>query len=387
MQRRHFNKFALTGIATGLASGLVHAEPGVTNTEIRIGSILPLQSGLSAGATQYRDGLDAYFQWVNANGGINGRKIVWSAENDSYNPQQAVAVAKKLVDRDDVFAIVGTLGTTNTVAMLPFLKQRGVPLLGPLATHPSVNEPQDKNVFPMSPAAPLHGTAMAEFALHTLKVKRVAVFYQDDQFGKEIRDAVKKYVADNGMTITAEASYVPSDVDINAQVLALSASKPEAVLMVVIPKQGALFLQSAQRNSFKVPFVTLQLMADPVAAELAGDAINGLYTNIYVAHESMETPAVKEAKEILAKYAPKTPPGYWTFAGMSGAKMFHMAATKVGKDLTRERLIKQLNSTGKLVTGLVPPVNYTEAKRTGPETFGFAQWEGGKIKMIKTWDE
>ena len=386
MQRRNFNKLAVavSVLLTGLAA---QAELGVTEKEIRLGSVLPLQSGLSAGATQYRDGLDAYFKWVNANGGINGRKVVWSAENDSYNPQQAVAAVKKLVDRDEVFAIVGTLGTTNTLAMLPFLKQRGVPLLGPLGSHPSINEPEDRNVFPMSPMGPAHGRSLAQFANENLKAKKIAVFYQDDQYGKELLSGAKKYAAENGMTVVGEAAYVPSDVDVSAQVLTLSKTQPDAVLMAVIPKQGALFLQAAQRIGFKSAFLAPQLMADPVALQLGGDAVNGLYMNVYVAHESMSTPAVKEATDILAKYAPQSPPGYWAFAGMSGAKMFHIAAQKVGKDLTREKLIAQLNATGKFPTGLVPPVTYTEARRSGPETFGYAQWEGGKVKVLKMWSE
>lgn len=324
---------------------------------------------------------------MNANGGINGRKVVWSAQNDSYNPQQAVAAVKELVDRDDVFAIVGTLGTTNTLAILPFLKQRGVPLLGPLGSHPDINEPKDRNVFPMSPMGPAHGRSLAQFANEDLKAKKIAVFYQDDQYGKELLEGTKKYAAANGMTIVGEATYEPSDVDVSAQVLALSKTHPDAVLMAVIPKQGALFLRAAQRIGFKAAFLAPEVMADPVSLQLAGGAINGLYMNAYVALQSMDTPAVKQAKEILAKYAPQTPAGYWAFAGMAGAKMFYIAAQKVGKDLTREKLIAQLNSMGKFSTGLIPPVTYTEARRVGPESFGFAQWQSGKVKLLKMWAE
>src|SRR3546814_5088274 len=94
--------------------------------------------------------MESYLKYINDQGGINGRKIVWEVENDSYNPQQAVAAAKKLVDRDGVFLIVGTLGTTNTLATIPFLKQRNVPLLDPLGSHPSINKPEDRIVFPIS---------------------------------------------------------------------------------------------------------------------------------------------------------------------------------------------------------------------------------------------
>ncbi len=163
------NRRRLLAGAAGLALGLpairiAHAsDEGVSNDEIRIGSYLPLQSGLAAGASQYRDGAAAYFQWLNAQGGINGRKITWTVENDSYNPQQTVAVVRKLVDREGVLAIVSTLGTTNSLAALPFLKQREIPLIAPLASHPLMNQPEDRIVFPISPLGTSHGISMAQF--------------------------------------------------------------------------------------------------------------------------------------------------------------------------------------------------------------------------------
>src|SRR3954447_26721688 len=123
------------------------AEPGISKDKITIGAYLPLQSGLSAGATQLRDGADAYFRFVNDSGGIHGRKIEWLVENDSYNPQQTVAVVKKLVDRDGVFAIVSTLGTATNLAVLPFLTERKVPLINPAGGHERLNAPTDPNVF------------------------------------------------------------------------------------------------------------------------------------------------------------------------------------------------------------------------------------------------
>src|SRR5665647_812449 len=117
---RTYVKVALAlGAALGICIAAVAAEPGITKDKIVIGAFLPLQSGLAAGASQLRDGADAYFKYVNDTGGIHGRKIEWVVENDSYDPQQTMAVAKKLVDRDGVFAIVSTLGTATNLAVLP----------------------------------------------------------------------------------------------------------------------------------------------------------------------------------------------------------------------------------------------------------------------------
>src|SRR3954462_1983078 len=129
------------GAATSVLPRDAWSEPGVSKDKIILGSFLPLQSGLAAGATQMKEGCDAYFKSVNESGGVNGRKIEWIVENDSYNPQQTAAVVKKLVARDDVFALVSPLGTVTAVAVLPFLAQRGVPIVTPAGGYMLLNKP------------------------------------------------------------------------------------------------------------------------------------------------------------------------------------------------------------------------------------------------------
>ncbi len=363
------------------------SDEGVTSNEIRLGSFLPLQGGLAAGASQYRDGASAYFQWLNDEGGIHGRKIKWIAENDSYNPQQAVAVVRKLVDREGILAIVSTLGTTNNLGALPFLKQRGVPLICPLASHPSMNKPEDRIVFPLSPLGTSHGISMAEFVSNDLKAKKIAVFYQDDQYGKELLEGVKQYAQENGKEIVSTVSYVPSDVDVSPQAQQLRRAEPDAVIMAVIPKHGALMLIEAQKLGWKTNFIAPQLLGDEVTKQLAGSAINGLYFNLYAAVDSMDTPMVKQATEILRKYTPNTPPGYWSFIGMAGAVAFAEGARAAGKNLTRESLMDGLESKKILKTGLVPPLDYTAGQHSGPTSFGFAQWQDGSVKVIRNWQD
>ena len=169
-----------------------------------------------------QEGCDAYFKSVNEAGGVNGRKIEWIVENDSYNPQQTAAVVKKLVDRDGVFAIVSTLGTVTDLAVLPFLAQRGVPIVNPAGGHMLLNKPTDKNVFGILPLSSEIGESMADFAVTKLVAKRVAIFFQNDQFGKDQRDGAVEALKKHNLQPVGEASYVPSDVDVSAQAVALA---------------------------------------------------------------------------------------------------------------------------------------------------------------------
>jgi branched-chain amino acid transport system substrate-binding protein len=377
----------LAGIAVALLPARPWAaDPGVTSDKLTLGSFLPLQSGLAAGASQMKEGTDAYFKYINDQGGVHGRKIEWIVDNDSYNPQQTAAVVKKLVDRDGVFALVSTLGTVTNLAVLPFLAQRGVPVINPAGGHLLLNKPKDKNVFGILPLSSEIGESMTQFALTKLKVKQVAIFFQNDQFGKDQRDGAVEYLKSRGLQPVSEASYVPSDVDVSAQAVALRQGNPDAVILGVIPKHGALFMKEMQRLGWKSNVIGHNTMADPVVLDLAGaDVLEGVNVNLMTAVDTMDKPAVKKANEILAKYYPNTKPGYYPYLGMAGAMVVVEAANRAGTDLTRAGLISALESLGRFETGLVPPLDWSTTYHGGPHTFGYAVWKGGKLAVIEGW--
>jgi branched-chain amino acid transport system substrate-binding protein len=372
--------------AAGLPAKAWSADPGVSKDKVVLGSFLPLQSGLAAGATQMKEGCDAYFKSINEAGGVNGRKIEWIVENDSYNPQQTAAVVKKLVDRDGIFALVSTLGTVTNLAVLPFLAQRGVPIVNPAGGHTLLNKPTDKNVFGILPLSSEIGESMVDFALTKLGAKRVAIFFQNDQFGKDQRDGAVEALKRHGLQPAAEASYVPSDVDVSAQAVAIKQSDPDAVILGVIPKHGALFIKEAQRLGWKPKFVGHNTVADPVVLDLAGaETLEGVYVNLMTAADSMDTPAVKAANETLKKYYPQTKPGYYPYLGMAGGIIIVEAIKRAGQDLTRARLIAALESLGRFEPGVLPPIEWSASYHGGPKTFGYAQWKSGKLAVLQGW--
>jgi branched-chain amino acid transport system substrate-binding protein len=381
-----FALFVVGAAAAILPEMARSADPGVTKDKVILGSFLPLQSGLAAGATQMKEGCDAYFKYINDSGGVSGRKIDWIVENDSYNPQQTAAVVKKLVDRDGIFAIVSTLGTVTNLAVLPFLAQRGVPIINPAGGHMLLNKPTDKNVFGILPLSSEIGESMTDFAVTKLGAKRVAIFFQNDQFGKDQRDGAVEALKKHNLQSVAEASYVPSDVDVSAQVVALKQANPDAVILGIIPKHAALFVKEAQRLGWKPKIVGHNTVADPVVLDLAGaEALEGVYVNLMTAVDSMDTPAVKNANEILAKYYPQTKPGYYPYLGMAGAIIIVEAMKRAGGDLTRATLITSLESLGHFEPGVVPPIDWSTSYHGGPKTFGYAQWKGGKLSVLQGW--
>ena len=360
------------------------ADPGVKEKEIIIGAFLPLQSGLAAGATQVKDGADAYFKHINDKGGVHGRKITWITENDSYNPQQAVAVARKLIDRDQVFAFVSALGTSTALAVLPLLSQRGVPAVNLIGGDEKLNAPKEKNVFGLLPVGEESGKVLARYAVDTFKAKKVGIFFQNDKYGTDIRDGARTALKASGIS-PSEVSYVPSDVSVAAQVVSLREAGVDAVVMACITKHGALFLQEAQKLGWKPKFAAMNTMGDPVTADLAGSALDGVVINLFVAVDTMDNPKVKEANQILAKYSPNTKPGYFSYMGMAGAMAFVEAANRAGKDLTRANLIAALESMKGYSTGVVPPLPWSPTNHGSANLQGFAVWKGGKLEVLTGW--
>jgi ABC-type branched-subunit amino acid transport system substrate-binding protein len=178
---------------------------------------------------------------------------------------------------------------------------------------------------------------------------------------------------------------VPSDVDLSAQAVALKSADADAVILSCITKQGALFLKEAQRLGWKPKYVAQNTMGDPITADLAGTALDDVNVVLFTATETMNTPAVKEANEMMAKYHPETKPGYWSYLGIAGAKAFVEGARRAGPDLTRAKLLEAFYTFGRFEPGVVPPITWSKESHGGPTTFGWAVWKGGKLTVSEGW--
>ena len=375
---------SVCGLALALSATALHAqEPGITKSEVLIGAFLPLQSGLAGGAAQVRDGAMAYVQHINEKGGVNGRKIRWVFENDSYNPQQAVAVTKKLVERDGIFAIVSPLGTATALAVLPYVVQKKIPMIGPVVGSPKLLEPTEREVFGILPSGIRRGQAVAKHAVDGMAGKKIAVLFQNDDFGKDLRDGVKDQLKTVGQSIVGETSYEPSDIDMSAQVAKLRAAEPDVVVLAGIPKPVSLFVNEAAKQGWQPKFVGSSPISDPLMPELAGknaDDINIVYD---VALPNM--PEAAQANEILAKYGSSTRPGYFAYNGMIGMMLFVEALKRAGAEPTREAIITELEKLKDFRSEIFPPLSYSPGNHAGVSSYGLAKWKDGKLDVIKSW--
>src|SRR5512132_83564 len=189
---------ATASAAPTIAATAKPVVPGVTDTEVVIGSWGP-QDGPAGAYGAIDRTIDAYFKMVNDSGGVNGRKIRFIYENDSYQPAKTVAAVKKLVEEDKVFALVGGLGTAQNAAVMDYIVQNNVPHVWPATGTTALAVPLKKNIYAGQLNYTTEATLATQYALDTMGTKKIAVFDQNDAFGQEGLDAVQAELKKRGL--------------------------------------------------------------------------------------------------------------------------------------------------------------------------------------------
>ena len=356
--------------------------PGVTDSEIVIGSWGP-QDG-PAGAYGVIDRtIAAYFKKVNDDGGINGRKIRFIYENDSYQPAKTTAAVKKLVEEDKVFALVGGLGTAQNMAVMDYLVQNKVPHLAPSTGSGLMSKPVKPNVFQVQLNYTNEATLLTQYALDKLSAKKIAVFYQNDAFGKEGLDAVNAELKKRNMGEASGVSYEPSDTNFSSQALKLQSTGADTVVIYAVPKPGASIIAEMDKIGFKPNLLASSVINDPALFQLAGPGIEGLLLLAWLpAFDDTSNPKIVEYQNFMKKYAPNEQIGGFSETGYTYATIATDALKQAGKDLTREGFLKVLESLQDYKGSLVPSLSYNSTDHSGAKAAYFQQAKGGKFVTI-----
>jgi len=347
--------------------------PGVTDTEIVIGSWGP-QDG-PAGAYGVIDRtIAAYFKKVNDDGGINGRKIRFVYENDSYQPAKTTAAVKKLVEEDKVFALVGGLGTAQNMAVMDYLVQNKVPHLAPSTGSGLMSKPVKPNVFQVQLNYTNEATLLTQYALDKLNAKKIALFYQNDAFGKEGLDAVNAELKKRGLAEASGVSYEPSDTNFSSQALKLQSTGADTVIIYAVPKPGASIIAEMDKIGFKPNLLASSVINDPALFQLAGPGIEGLLLLAWLpAFDDTSNPKIVEYQDFMKKYAANEQIGSFSLVGYTQGQLATEALKRAGKDLTRDGLIKALESFQDWKGSVAPSLTYTATDHQGVKAAYFQQ--------------
>lgn len=361
---------ALILTACGGQSGSTSSStPGVTDTTITIGSTQPLTGPAAPGYSEIAPAAQAYFNYVNANGGINGRKITMKYLDDAYNPTQTVTLTKQLVLQDKVFAVVGALGTPTHTKVVDFLNSERVPDLFVSSGCTCWDQPtQHPYTFGWQPDYTVEGKILGQYITQNFAGKKVAYFYQDDDFGKGGVAGLDKYIPSN--LVVSRQPYEPGNTDVTAQVSAIANAKPDIVVLDTIPAYTALFKLTSLKLGFSPTLVVSNVGSDPTTTEgllqafakSAGSSITqpaqlieGTITDAYLPSlGDLSNSWTALFKKIHDQYVPTLPFDGNVVYGMAYAYTFAQVLAKAGKNLTRQSMIDVLQQGGLTGPGLVP---------------------------------
>jgi branched-chain amino acid transport system substrate-binding protein len=361
--------------ALSLGSYAVAAEkqygPGVTDTEIKIGQTVPY-SGPASAFSSYGRVMVGYFQMLNEKGGINGRKVNLISLDNGFSPPKAIEQTRKLVDDEGVLAEVGTVGTVPNVAVQKYLNQNKVPQVFISAGGRRFNDPKN---FPWTvsfyPPFEMEGATFGKFILKRMPNAKIAVLYQNDDYGKDYLTGLKAGLGPDGTAkIVAEASYELSYPTIDSEILQLKASGADTLIYFATPKFAAQAIKKANELNWK----PAQFLASPVNSIQgvlmpAGlENVQGAYTTQFTKQASdpawAEDPEVKEYVAFLKKWAPNDSPNdFIALSGYVTAEAIAKGLQRCGDNLTRENLLAQTTSFNKDRVGmLLPGIELTNSK-------------------------
>ena len=342
---------AVLAAGAGAFAADKHYGPGVSDTEIKLGQTVPYSGPASAFAS-YGRAMTGYFQMLNERGGINGRKVTLISLDNAYSPPKALEQTRKLVEDDGVLADAGTVGTVPNSAIQKYLNQNKVPHLDMSAGGRRFNDPKN---FPWSvplyPGFEMEGRTFGAYILKAMPDAKIAVLYQNDDYGRDFVTGLKAALGTAASQIVAEASYELADPTIDSQIVKLKSSGATALFYFSTPK----FTAQGLRKVREMGWQPVQFLASPTASiegvlKPAGlDNAQGIMTTQFSKQAGDPAwagdPEVKEYVAFMQKYDPADNPG--DFVALSGyitAQGIADVLARCGDELTRDNVLRQATS-------------------------------------------
>ena len=356
--RNRFFIYVAMAVVVLWAAFPVAAEEGVTDTEIHIGQWGP-QTGPAAAWGSVARGTGAYFQMINEKGGIHGRKIVYHMFDDAYNPAKTKAGVKELQEGTGIFAWVGGVGTSPGLAVRDDLMKKKVLWVGPATGSHSWVTPPSKYLFADYPLYVMEAKTLVNYAVNTLGKKKIAVIYQNDDYGKNglqgAADAMKKL----GLKLAAEVSVELQDSDLKPHVMKLKQSEAEVVLLWTNVSQAVRTVGASRSMQFTPQFMSTSTCSDfPLMMTITKGLWEGVICGTFGEQPDSTDLMKTYKKEVFDKFASKDERwGLFYYAGIIFTEPLIEALNRCGRDLTREKVVTALEGLKKF-KGIGPEISF-----------------------------
>ncbi|MBN1516326.1 ABC transporter substrate-binding protein [Candidatus Sumerlaeota bacterium] len=357
---------------------------GVSDTEILVGQSCALDGPASALGTGMKAGLEASFAEVNKHGGVHGRMIKLISYDDGYEPDKAIENTKRLVEEDNIFALIGEVGTPTSKAVVPIAEKAGCPFFGPFTGAEFLRNPFNKYVVNLRGSYYQEMEALAACLVDRKELKKIACFYQNDGYGQAGLSGIELALEKRSMKLCATSTYERNTLAVKSGLLEIRKAQPDAVVMVGAYAPCAEFIKQAKKVGMKdVIFCNISFVGTEALKDALGEAGEGCIISQVVPFPWDDSiPLVKEYQAALAASPSEAKPGFVSLEGYMVGKFFADVAEAAGQELNREGFLNAVSSKGNYDLGGVT-LKFGPSDHQGMDEIYLTQITGGEIKQLE----
>ena len=354
MKRRRAHRAAplaaglLLAVAAAGASGAA-AESGVSDARVLFGQSAAFTGPARDLGENMRLGIEAAFAEANRRGGIHGRRLELRSLDDAYEPEAAIANTRRLIAEEEVFALIGAVGTPTSRSAVPVAADAGVPYVAPFTGAAFLRDPAWRNVINLRASYYQETEEMVARLTGDLGIDRIAVMYQDDSFGRAGYRGVRRALERRALEPAAIGVYPRNTTAVKAALLDLRTGDPGAVVLIGAYEPVAALISWARHTGFDPVFITISFVGSNALARALGEAGPGVLVTQVVPFPTGERPLVAAAyRRALAARAPEAVPGFVSFEGYLAGRLAIAALERCGPALDRACFLDSLRQAGAL---------------------------------------
>lgn len=361
---------------------------GISEDEIRIGSSLALGGHAGYLGTQMLQGAMAYINKINSQGGIHGRKIRLIALDDGYDPTRCLFNTQQLILEEQVFCLFSYVGTPTTVRIIPLVNEAKIPLLGMFTGANRLREPVNPFLINIRASYYREIQAAVELFVEEQELDRIAVFYQYDEYGfdglRGAEIALKKY----NLKPVAKGTYVRGTLDVETGLETIQQSQAQAVIMIGTYDSCARFIRLAKEDNFSPLFYNVSFVGSTELARRLGASGEGVLVTQVVPPPQADKmgdrlPGVAGYTDLLKQYYPGAKPSFVGLEGYINARILAEALERAGRDITRNRFLRAIESIQDYDLGIANPLSFGKNDYQGLEQVYFTKIHDGELVLIK----
>jgi ABC-type branched-subunit amino acid transport system substrate-binding protein len=383
--------FAVLTIGSAVAAEKTY-DVGASDTEIKIGQTMPYSGPASGYGVNGKAEL-AYWKMINSKGGINGRKVTLLSMDDGYSPPKTVEQTRRLVEQDEVLAIIGSLGTPTNAAVQKYLASKKVPHLFITSGASRWNDPKTYPwATPFYPPYEQEARIYGKYIAKELPNARIAVIYQNDDFGKDYLKGFRDGLGSKSSLIVKEASYEVSEPTIDSQIVNLKAAGADVLMTIATPKFAAQSIRKVAALGWKPAHFMVSVgssvggVLEPAGFEASTGLITALTAKVVGDNSWDDDKGVKDYLAFMKEWYPDgNPIDGSTQIGYGTAQMTEILLRACGDNLTRENLVKQATHLTNVSLPLFLPgltVSTTPTDYAAYNAFKMAKFDGRTWKFF-----